>query len=153
MGENDIHITVTPGTRLVITVAATGDGTLAAEPTPPPVGEGDVGLAAALSRLEKSGSPHVREAADGLAALGYELMAPKVLVDGKRAENYLRFHDPARPGAAIGYLTPQNISFTRDRARLADKPGGRVIPSTGEVAFPHAAGAARGLEIAKELKG
>jgi Zn-dependent peptidase ImmA (M78 family) len=106
----------------------------------------------AIQRLEAFGSPHVREAADGLRELGYVLIAPAVRVPGKRAQPYLRFHDPARPGPAVGYLTPQNISFTRDRKDLTKERGGRVIPSTGEVTVSHMGGAGRGLQIAAKLK-
>jgi hypothetical protein len=146
MDGNDIYITLAPGTRLHIIV------TPPQTPLPPQSGEPAAGVTAALRRLERSGSPHVREAADGLLALGYTLVAPQVRIDGKRAENYLRFHDPVRPGPAVGYLTPRDISFTRDRARLAGEPGGRVIPSTSEVAFSHADGATRGLEVARQVK-
>jgi hypothetical protein len=45
------------------------------------------------------------------------------------------------------------VAFTRDREQLKDLPGGRVVPSTGEVVFSHTDGAAQGLEIAKTLKG
>lgn len=108
-------------------------------------------LEEALQRLETFGSPHVREAAYRLRDLGYILVAPTVRVPGKRAEPYLRFLDPERPGPAVGYLTPQNISFTRDRKELAREQGARVM-STGEVVFSHAGGAERGLEIAARLK-
>jgi len=110
-------------------------------------------LETALDRLEKSGSPHVREVAEGLMALGYHLVPPGVRIAGKRPENRLRIHDPVRPGPAIGYLTPHNLSFTRDRSRVAELQDAHVVASTGEVAFSHAKGAARGLEIAEQLKG
>ena len=111
-------------------------------------------VAAVLARLETYGSPLVRQAYSGLAAIGY-VMRPSVPRDPSRPpQSYLRIHDPNRAGPAIGYLTPQNISFTLDRAQLGGEPGGHVVPSTGEVAFPHAdpAGLARGLEVAGKLK-
>ena len=86
-------------------------------------------------------------------ALGYQLVPASSRIEGKRPENYLRFHDPARPGPAVGYLTPTSISFTRDRDRVAHEAGGRIVPSTGEVAFNYADGTERALEIAEMLKG
>jgi hypothetical protein len=152
----DLYMTVTPGTTLHITVAGESaeSGGLASGQAPEPVQGGpDAALAAALDRLEKSGSPHVREVAEGLLALGYTLVPASSRTEGKRPENYVRFHDPARPGPAIGYLLPQSVAFTRDRAQVRELSGGHVVPSTGEVAFSHTDGAARGLEIAKMLKG
>jgi hypothetical protein len=154
---NDLYMTVKPGMTLHITVA--GDiaesGGPVSGPAPEPLQGGgpDAALAAALDRLERSGSPHVREVAEGLMALGYTLVPASSRTEGKRPENYVRFHDPARPGPAIGYLLPQSVAFTRDREQIAELPGGRVVPSTGEVQFSHTNGAARGLEVAKMLKG
>jgi hypothetical protein len=67
---------------------------------------------------------------------------------------YLRFIDPERGEPATGFLTPANISFTRDKDRLTGEPGGRIIPSTGEVAFAHdtADGLAWGLDVARKVK-
>jgi hypothetical protein len=53
-------------------------------------------LEAAIQRLESSGSSrNVREAADGLLAMGYELRLAKTTVPGKTPENYLRIMDPS----------------------------------------------------------
>lgn len=114
-------------------------------------GDGPDEIESAIQRLEAFGSRHVREAANGLRDLGYVLVAPTVRTPGKRAEPYLRFLDPARPGPAVGYLNSQNISFTLDRKELAGEQGARVM-STGEVVFSHVGGAERGLEIAARLK-
>ena len=119
----------------------------------PPNDKADT-VAVVLARLEANGSPLVRSAYDGLVEIGY-VMRPSTPRDpsGPR-QSYLRFHDPARPGPAVGYLTPENISFTLDRDRVKSEPGGRVVPSTGEVAFSHAeqAGLTRGLGVARKLK-
>ena len=53
-------------------------------------------------------------------------------------------------GRALAILWPTFFSFTRDRERL--KGEGRIVPSTGEVAFDYE-DATRGLEIAQMLKG
>jgi hypothetical protein len=148
-GSRRIELTIEPGTELVIHVTDRPAGDRLAEPAPH---RRDDAVEAAIKRLEEYGSPNVREAADGLRDLGYVLVAPTVRVPGKEPESYLRFLDPARAGAAVGYLTPQNISFTRDRKELENKQGGRVIPSTGEVAFSHMESAQRGLEVAATLK-
>lgn len=152
---NHIYMTVTPGTTLHITV--TDDSAESGGPAPGPAQEplqGTPGadLAAALDRLERSGSPHVRAVAEGLMALGYTLVPAVSRTPGKRSENYVRFHDPARPGPAVGYLLPQSIAFTRDREQVKDLPGGHVVPSTGEVAFSHTDSPAQGLEVARTLK-
>jgi hypothetical protein len=147
-----IELTIEPGTDLIVHVAGTGSGAGdLQEPPPAPRRQNDA-IEDAIKRLEEYGSPHLREAANGLRDLGYLLVAPAVRVPGKRAEAYVRFHDPGRPGAAVGYLTPQNISFTRDRKQLENEQGGRIIPSTGEVAFSHMDSAQRGLEVAARLK-
>jgi hypothetical protein len=111
-------------------------------------------IAAQLARLESHGSPLVRQAYVGLAEIGYVMRSPRPRDPNRQLPSYLLFHDPVRPGPAVGYLTPQNISFTLDRENLKNEAGGRVIPSTGEVAFTHAspAGLARGLQVAKALK-
>ena len=106
----------------------------------------------AIERLERMGTPYVRETANRLRDLGYVLVVPTVRIPGKRAEPYLRFIDPARPGPAVGYITPQNISFTRDRKELAAEQDARVNPSTREVQFSHIGGSDRGLQIAARLK-
>lgn len=153
---NDLYMTVSPGTTLHITVA--GDSAVSGGPVAGPAPEPlqatrGTDLAAALDRLERTGSPHVREVAEGLMTLGFTLVPPISRTPGKRSENYVRFHDPARPGPAVGYLLPQSVAFTRDREQLKDLPGGHVVPSTGEVAFSHIDSAAKGLEIARTLKG
>lgn len=110
--------------------------------------------AAVLARLETYGSPHAREAYDGLAEIGYLMLASVPRDPNGQPQSYLRIYDPNRPGPAVGYLTPQSISFTRDREQLRDEPGGKIVPSTGEVAFSHAtpAGLARALQVASRLK-
>src|SRR5258706_16059282 len=132
-----MELTIEPGTELLIRVVGGSGAPSTTQPAPPAQNPPDSAVEEVIRRLEEYGSPYAREAAQGLKALGYLLVAPTVRVQGKAPESYLRFLDPARPGAAIGYLTPQNISFTRDRELLANEPGGRVIPSTREVAFSH----------------
>jgi hypothetical protein len=138
-----------PGTTLIVTAADAGE----AEATPAPNHPGDAPddpAAAAIGNLARTGNPRAREIADRLLTLGYTLHPATARTPGKQPENYLRFHDPARPGSAIGYLWPTFFSFTRDREQL--KGEGRIVPSTGEVAFDYDK-AARGLEIAQMLKG
>src|ERR1035441_1360827 len=111
---NDLYITVKPGMTLHITVAGDGD-VQGGGPVPGPGPERrqdgpDATLAAALDRLERSGSPYVREVAEGLTALGYDLVPANSRTEGKRPENYMRFHDPARPGPAIGYRSEEHTS-------------------------------------------
>lgn len=114
----------------------------------------DTVVEAVLARLEKYGSVYARAAHDGLAEIGYSLH-PSVPRDASGpTQSYLRIRDPARPRQAVGYLTPHNISFTLDRERLKEEPGGMVVRSSGEVAFSHdtPGGLARGLEVARKLK-
>jgi hypothetical protein len=133
--------------RINVTVPVSGPSGQAEEEDLPPA------VAAALVRLERTGGPHVREVADGLVAMGY-VLAPSVPRDESAApQNYARVIDPASPSHGVGYLTPQNLSFSRmsDRSKLKDLPGARVLAT--EVAFTHLEGAARPLEVAKMLKG
>lgn len=146
---NEIRMTLQPGTTLILTVADAGEAEVPPSPNHPGSAPGDP-VAAAIGSLARTGNPRVREIADRLLTLGYTLHPATTRTPGKQPENYLRFHDPARPGPAIGYLWPTFFSFTRDRERL--KSEGRIVPSTGEVAFDYE-NAARGLEIAQMLKG
>jgi hypothetical protein len=116
------------------------------EPDP----DGTIG--SALDRLTRSGDPRAVQTANRLAEIGYRLVPASSRTPGKRPENYIRFEDPARPGPAVGYLYPTYFSFYRDRVQVRNISGGRVIPSTGEVAFSYEA-PARGLQIAEMLKG
>jgi hypothetical protein len=145
---NEIRMTLQPGTTLIVTVADAGETEMTAAPNYP--GSPEDPVAAAIGSLARTGNPRVREIADRLLTLGYTLHPAATRTPGKQPENYLRFHDPARPGSAIGYLWPTFFSFTRDRERL--KGEGRIVPSTGEVAFDYDA-PTRGLEIAQMLKG
>jgi hypothetical protein len=155
MTEADVYITVRPGTTVHIRAEAAEDTTAPADKAPQVRRNyPDTVAAAVLDRLERFGSPHVREAHDELMKMGY-LMYPSVPRNPNgQPQSYLRIHDPNRPGPAVGYLAPQNISFTLDREQLKNEPGGEVVPSTGEVAFSHASPAslARGLEVARKLK-
>lgn len=110
-------------------------------------------LEAAIVRLEGSGSSrHVREAADGLRAMGYELRLAQTAVPGKQPENYLRIMDPAYTAHGIGYLTPTMFSFSRgiDRQRLARVDGAALTGSS--VNFSHVQSAQPGLAAARLLK-
>jgi hypothetical protein len=107
----------------------------------------------AIQRLEGSGaSRNIREAADSLRAMGYELRLAKTTVPGKRPENYLRIMDPQYTAHGIGYLTPTMFSFSRaiDRERLARLPGATLANSS--VNFMHADSAQPGLAAAMLLK-
>jgi len=119
-------------------------------PAAPP----DEVLEAAIQRLEGTGTSwNVREAADGLRAMGYELRLAKTTVPGKRPENYLRIMDPAYTAHGVGYLTPTLFTFSRalDRERLASLPGATL---TGDsVNFSHVQSAQHGLAAARLLKG
>jgi hypothetical protein len=107
-----------------------------------------------LARLIAYGSPNVQAAYDGLQETGYWLVPSRPRSEGGSPQSYLRLIDPERGEPATGVLTPANISFTRDKQRLSGEPGGRIIRSTGEVAFAHdtAEGLARGLAVARTLK-
>jgi hypothetical protein len=109
-------------------------------------------LEAAIERLESSGtSANVREATDGLRAMGYTLRLPKTSVPGKRPENYLRIMDPMSTAHGVGYLTPSMFSFSRasDRERLAVLPGATMTSSA--VSFSHIDSAQPGLEAGRLL--
>lgn len=111
-------------------------------------------LESAIERLESSGaSRNVREAAEGLLAMGYELKPAKTTVPGKQLENYLRIMDPRYTAHGVGYLTPSLFSFSRgsDRERLANLPGATL--TTSAVAFSHAESAQPGLAAARLVKG
>jgi hypothetical protein len=110
-------------------------------------------IEAAIQRLEDSGaSRHIREAANGLRAMGYELRLAQTTIPGKRPENYLRIMDPAYTAHGIGYLTPTLFSFSRalDRERLTDLPGAALTGSS--VNFSHVGSAQPGLAAARLLK-
>jgi hypothetical protein len=110
-------------------------------------------LKEAIRRLEGSGaSRNIRESADSLRAMGYELRLAKTAVPGKRPENYLRIMDPQYTAHGIGYLTPTMFSFSRaiDRERLARLPGATLANSS--VNFLHADSAQPGLAAARLLK-
>jgi hypothetical protein len=106
MSEADVYLTVRPGTTVHI-LAEAADHTKASAEKVPEVKRNypDTVAAAVLERLERYGSPHVREAHDGLTKIGY-LMHPSVPRNPHgQPQSYLRIHDPNRPGPAIGYLT------------------------------------------------
>jgi hypothetical protein len=108
-------------------------------------------LEAAIQRLEASGaSRHIREAADGLRAMGYELRLAQTTIPGKRPENYLRIMDPAYSAHGIGYLTPTLFAYSRtsDRDRLAALPGA-ILSS---ISFSHVESVQTGLAAARLLK-
>ena len=114
----------------------------------------DNALEVAIQRLESSGvSRNVREAAEGLWALGYELRLAKTTVPGKAPENYLRIMDPGYTAHGVGYLTPSLFSFSRgsDRERLANLPGAKLRGKS--VTFPHVDSARPGLDAARLLRG
>ena len=153
--EIHIHLTPPPGTTVHITIA---DGSItmasgnAGTSIRGQVATTDDVLAEAIRRLESSGtSPNIREAADGLLAMGYVLKLPKT-TPSKRPENYLRIMDPRYTAHGIGYLTPSAFSFSRtsDRARLASLPG--ATPISNAINFPHIHSAQAGLDAAQLLK-
>ncbi len=107
----------------------------------------------AIERLESSGaSRHVREAAESLRAMGYELKPATTTVPGKRPENYLRIVDPRYTAHGVGYLSPSLFAFSRrsDRERLAGLRGAMMTGSA--VTFSHAESAQPGLAAARQLK-
>jgi hypothetical protein len=64
--------------------------------TLPAAASPDEALEVAIQRLEASrASRHIREAADSLRAMGYQLRLARTAISGKRPENYLRIMDPA----------------------------------------------------------
>jgi hypothetical protein len=110
-------------------------------------------LESAIERLESSGaSRNVREAAESLRAMGYELKPAKTTVPGKRPENYLRLMDPRYTAHGVGYLTPSLFAFSRgsDRERLANLPGATLTASA--VTFSHTESAQPGLAAARLIK-
>lgn len=110
-------------------------------------------LKAAIQRLANSGaSKNIREAADGLLAMGYELRLAKTTAPGKRPENYLRIMDPTYTAHGIGYLTPTMFSFSRsfDRERLGSLPGATLATSC--INFSHVESAQPGLAAARLIK-
>lgn len=113
---------------------------------------GDV-VESAIGRLESSGvSRNVREAAQSLRAMGYELKPARSTVPGKRPENYLRIMDPGYTAHGARYLTPSSFGFSRgsDRERLASLPGAMLTSSA--VTFSHAESAQPGLAAARLIK-
>lgn len=153
-----IHLTPQPGTTVHVTIAgenitvASDNPEADTEPHAPAMSPDDA-LEEAIRRLESSGiSPHVREAADGLLALGYTLRRPKTRLD-KRPENYLRIMDPTYTAHGVGYLTPSAFSFSRmsDRESLTKMPGAEPISTA--VNFSHVQSAQPGLDAARMLKG
>jgi hypothetical protein len=159
MSESSIDITAGPGQDVHLTLNITIRFT-PAEPSGEPAVQRPPGpddlppaVAAALARLARTGSQHVREVADGLIGLGY-VHAPSVTRDpGSPPATYLRILDPASPAHGVAYLNPQTLSFSRrtDRDRLSREPDARVLST--EVAFSHMEGATRALDIARKLKG
>jgi hypothetical protein len=109
---NEIHMTLRPGARLVITVGDAEEADVSATPglkvtaTRGP----DDPIATAITRLARTGKPQVREVADRLIALGYRLHRATTRTPGP-PENYLRFEDPARGKPAVGYLFPNATGF------------------------------------------
>lgn len=152
-----IHLTAHPGTTVHVTVAGdsvevAGDGARPRGSTAATIGFPDAAMAAAIERLEASGtSLNVREAIEGLLARGYALRIPETNVPGKRPENYLRIMDPGYSAHGVGYLTPSTFSFSRmsDRDVLIGLPG--ATPVTNAVNFSHAESAELGLHAAQIL--
>jgi hypothetical protein len=148
-----LHLTPQPGTTVHVTVA--GDTiTVTSDDAAPGISTGslDDALEAAIERLERSGtSSNVREATDGLLAMGYTLKLPETNVPGKRPENYLRIMDPMYAVSGVGYLMPSAFSFSRlsDRDRLARLPGAMLLSNA--VNFSHVDGAQLGLDAARLL--
>ena len=67
--ELHLHLHPEPGVHIRINITApVGRPPVQEKPQEPPTA-----VAAALARLERTGSPHVREVADGLMAMGYVL--------------------------------------------------------------------------------
>jgi hypothetical protein len=153
-----IHLTAQPGTTVHVTVAGdnisvTSDDARLKSSSPDAAGATDEVLEAAIRRLESSGlSPHVREAADGLLAMGYKLRLAKTSDPGKRPENYLRIMDPKYTTHGMGYLTPGHFAFSRriDRNALARLPGAELL--SGQVKFSHVQSAQLGLDAARAIK-
>lgn len=160
MRDIHIHLTPQPGTTVHVTV--TGDNVSVTSDNHRPNTKVASGAAAssgdvpetAIARLESSGaSRNIREAVEGLRALGYELVPAEAKVSGKRPENYLRIIDPKYSATnGIGYLTPTYFGFSRasDRERLLGMPGHE--PLTTMVKFSHVESAQPGLDVAKLLK-
>lgn len=85
--------------------AHTGRGEEAASP-------GQV-LEEAIRRLEKANvSPHIRQAADGLLALGYVLIPADTRIPGRRPENYLQIR-PRVLRSRHRLPNARNFSFSR----------------------------------------
>jgi hypothetical protein len=149
-----VHLTAQPGMTVHITVtggdiSVESDGDEAATYA---TSEDEL-LEAAIRRLEQSNrSPNIREAVDGLKALGYKLILPATDKPGKQRENYLRIIDPGYTPHGMGQITPTNFEFTRgiDRDLLASLPGAHLQQQ--RVAFSHVESAKPGLEAATMIK-
>jgi hypothetical protein len=156
--EIHLHLTPQPGTTIQITIAGDRDITVASDQSGPDTGgpnaapSADAVLEAAIQRLASSGtSPNIREAVDGLLAMGYTLKLATAR-PGKQPENYLRIMDPKYTAHGVGYLTPGTFSFSRmtDRDRLEGRPGASLL--TNSVNFSHVESTQPGLDAARLLK-
>jgi hypothetical protein len=155
--DRDIHIHVTPQPGSTVYVSITSNGVAVTADEVDTASEStstDAAIEAGVQRLESSqSSPNVREAFDGLRALGYEFKLPKTDVPGKRPENYLRIMDPRYTAHGVGYLTPTYFSFSRasDRELLEGLPEAEVRQT--DIKFSHVESARYGLRAAELLMG
>jgi hypothetical protein len=157
--EIHLHVTAQPGTIVHVTIAGeditvrgNDVGPVPGAPSTVPASSDDQVLEAAIRRLESSGtSPNIRQAVDGLLAVGYTFKLAKAS-PGKQPENYLRIIDPKYTAHGIGYLTPGTFSFSRtsDRDRLKDMPGAWTVSNA--VNFSHVDSVQPGLDAARLLK-
>jgi TIR domain len=106
-----------------------------------------------MRRLEasRSASPYLRDTVAELRAMGYELSLPKPHLKTGELEKYIKFMDPASPGAAVAYMRAGFLIFSRpsDQNVLRRLPG--AIPrDKGDVKF--AIDGRRELEAARKVK-
>jgi hypothetical protein len=106
-----------------------------------------------LRRLEasRSASPYLRDTVAELRAMGYELRLPKPHPKTGELEPYIKFIDPASPGAAVAYMRAGFLIFSRpsDQDVLRRLPG--AIPrDKGDVKF--AIDGRHELEAARKVK-
>jgi len=91
-----------------------------------------------LRRLEASpsGTPHLRDTAAELQAMGYRLGVPKPHRTTGNLEKYIRVIDPASPVPTTAYMRAGFLIFDRKYQNvLAGLPEG-VERQSGEVKFP-----------------
>jgi TIR domain len=84
----------------------------------------------------RAASPYLRDTVAELQAMGYELSLPRPHPTSGEREKYIKFMDPASPGAAVAYMRPGFLIFSRpsDQGILRRLPGA-IVRDKGDVKF------------------